>query len=41
MDYLVEVVTNVWAQRARLPGYRVVEQRPVLRAFTAKMEPIV
>ena len=41
MDYLVEVVTNVWAERARLPGYRVLEQRPVLRAFTAKMEPIV
>ena len=40
MDYLVEVVTNVWHERANLPGYRIVEERPVLRAFTAKMAPI-
>ncbi len=40
MDYLVEVVAHVWENRASLPGYRIVEQRPVLRAFTAKMAPI-
>lgn len=41
MDYLVEVVANVWHDRARLPGYRIVEERPVLRAFTAKLVPII
>jgi tryptophanase len=40
MDYLVEVLSHVWHNRANLPGYRIVEQRPVLRAFTAKLAPI-
>ena len=40
MDYLVEVVAAVWNQRARLPAYRIVQQRPVLRAFTAQLAPV-
>ena len=40
MDYLVEVVSAVWQNRANLPAYRILEQRPVLRAFTAKLQPV-
>ena len=39
MDYLVEVVARVWSEREKLQAFRIVEQRPVLRAFTAKMVP--
>ena len=40
MDYVIEVVTQVWAERESLPGYRIVEQAPFLRHFSAKLEPI-
>jgi len=40
MDYVIEVVTELYRQRAQLPGYRFVEQAPFLRHFTAKFEPI-
>lgn len=40
MDYLIEVVAEVWRKRDSLPGYRIVQQREVLRAFTAELEPI-
>jgi tryptophanase len=40
MDYVIEVVTAVWRARAAVPGYRIVAQRPVLRAFTAELEPL-
>jgi tryptophanase len=41
MDYVIEVVTKVWEERDSLPGYRIVEQAPFLRHFSAKLEPIV
>ncbi len=40
MDYVIEVVTKVWEERGSLPGYRIVEQAPFLRHFSAKMEPV-
>jgi tryptophanase len=40
VDYLAEVILEVTAQKADLPGYRIVEQAPVLRHFTARLEPI-
>jgi tryptophanase len=40
VDYVAEVIAEVAAQKNLLPGYRIVEQAPVLRHFTAKLEPI-
>lgn len=38
MDYVVEAVLEVWEQRELLRGFRIVEQAPVLRHFTARFE---
>jgi len=40
VDYTAEVILAVHDQRARLPGYRIVSQTPVLRHFTARLQPI-
>jgi tryptophanase len=40
VDYLAEVILEVAARRAELPGYRIVQQAPVLRHFTARLAPI-
>jgi tryptophanase len=39
VDYLAEVILEVYAQREELRGYRIVSQAPVLRHFTVRMEP--
>lgn len=41
IDYVVEVAEEVYRNRASLPGYRITEEAPVLRHFTAKFEPLV
>ena len=40
VDYLIEVIADVFAQRESACGYRIVNQRAVLRAFTAELAPI-
>ena len=40
IDYVGEVVLDVHEQAESLPGYRIVEQAPWLRHFTARFEPI-
>ena len=39
VDYVVEVFAAIMEQRADTFGYQIVRQRPVLRAFTARLEP--
>jgi tryptophanase len=40
IDYVIEVVTAVAERASELPGYRIVEQPPQLRHFTARFEPL-
>ena len=38
IDYVIEAVIEVFHERQRLPGLRIVEAPAVLRHFTAKFE---
>jgi tryptophanase len=40
MDYVIEVAQHVAADAPNLRGYRIVEQPPALRHFTASFEPL-
>jgi tryptophanase len=40
VDYLAEVILHVFERRAKIPGYRIVWQAPVLRHFTIQMAPL-
>lgn len=40
VDYVVEAIIEVFQNRDKLRGYRIVEEPPLLRHFTAKFEPI-
>lgn len=40
VDYLAEVILHVNGTRASLGGYRIVEEPPTLRHFTARLEPL-
>ena len=40
IDYVVEVVQRVARRAGELPGYRIVEEPPALRHFTARFTPI-
>ena len=40
IDYVIEVVIESYNRRDKLKGYRIVEEAPMLRHFTAKFAPI-
>jgi tyrosine phenol-lyase len=40
VDYVIEVVLDAFAARNTFPGYRIIEEPPMLRHFTAKFEPL-
>jgi len=41
IDYLVEVILEVWKNRERIRGMRLTYEAPFLRHFTAHLEPVV
>jgi tyrosine phenol-lyase len=40
VDYVVEVITDVFRRRDGIGGFRITHQAPVLRHFTARFEPL-
>ncbi len=38
-DWVVETFADIVARRHELPGYRIRQEAPILRAFTAQLEP--
>ena len=40
IDYLIEVIIEVFKNRNKLKGYKITYEAPMLRHFTAKFEPI-
>jgi tryptophanase len=40
VDYVIEVAAWVAERASELPGYRITEQPPQLRHFTARFEPV-
>jgi len=40
IDYVVDTASQVAERRERIGGFRIVEQAPVLRHFTARFEPM-
>jgi tryptophanase len=40
IDYVIEVCGEVAARAGELPGYRIVDEPPALRHFTARFEPL-
>jgi len=40
IDYVVEIILEVWAHREKIRGMRLTYQAPFLRHFTAHLEPV-
>jgi len=40
IDYVVEVILEVWKHRENIPGLRLTYEAPFLRHFTAHLEPV-
>ena len=40
IDYVVEVILEVWKNRERIQGLRLSHEAPYLRHFTARLEPL-
>jgi tyrosine phenol-lyase len=40
IDYVIEVILNVWKRREQVGGLRLTYEAPFLRHFTARLEPI-
>ncbi len=41
IDYLLEVIIEVYKNRNKLKGYKFTYEAPMLRHFTARFEPII
>ena len=41
IDYVVEVILDVWKRRANIRGLRIEYEAPFLRHFTAKLAPVI
>ncbi len=41
IDYVVEVILEVWKNREKIQGLRLAYEAPFLRHFTARLEPLV
>lgn len=40
IEYVVEVILDVWRRRGKIRGYELIHQAPFLRHFTAQLRPI-
>ena len=40
IEYVVEVILEVWRRRQQIPGYELVHHAPFLRHFTARLRPL-
>ena len=40
IDYVAEVIIEVFKEKAAIKGLRIVEEAPVLRHFTARLQPM-
>jgi tryptophanase len=40
VDYVVEIILQVWNKRESIRGLKLVYEAPFLRHFTARLEPI-
>jgi len=40
IEYVVEVILDVWRRRDKISGYELVQQAPFLRHFTARLRPV-
>ena len=40
IDYVVEVILEVWKNRDRIRGLKLSHEAPFLRHFTARLEPL-
>lgn len=40
IEYVVEVILEVWRRREKIRGYKLVHQAPFLRHFSARLKPI-
>ena len=40
IEYVVEVILDVWRRRAKIPGYELLHHAPFLRHFTARLRPL-
>jgi tryptophanase len=40
IDYVVEVILEVWKKRSQIKGLTLTYEAPFLRHFTARLEPV-
>jgi tryptophanase len=39
IDYVVEIILEVWRRRAEIRGLEILQQAPFLRHFSARLQP--